>query len=232
VSSDHQVAAALAGEAADRLLELQERAVATRTTGWQLEYTGDEVAHDLLMGRLAHERPEDPVLSEEGADRRSERVGSSRAWIVDPLDGSAGFGAGSVEWAVHVALTTDGLPTGDVQPLTLPAEDRRPIVVTGRSKAWSVGRHLADALDADLASCGSSGFKTLLVLGGHADVYAHPSPLYEWDVCAPAAVAAAHGLAVCDPAGAELRFNRFDPVVPGLIVARPELIDATIAALR
>jgi len=183
VSSDHQVAAALAGEAADRLLELQERAVATRTTGWQLEYTGDEVAHDLLMGRLAHERPEDPVLSEEGADRRSERVGSSRAWIVDPLDGSA-------------------------------------------------GRHLADALDADLASCGSSGFKTLLVLGGHADVYAHPSPLYEWDVCAPAAVAAAHGLAVCDPAGAELRFNRFDPVVPGLIVARPELIDATIAALR
>ena len=124
--------------------------MATRTTGWQLEYTGDEVAHDLLMGRLAHERPEDPVLSEEGADRRSERVGSSRAWIVDPLDGSAGFGAGSVEWAVHVALTTDGLPTaaavgapglggvfstGDVQPLTLPAEDRRPIVVTGRSKA-------------------------------------------------------------------------------------------------
>ena len=247
MSSDHQVAAALAGEAANRLLELQERAVATRTTGWQLEYTGDEVAHDLLMGRLAHERPEDPVLSEEGADRRRERVDSSRAWIVDPLDGSAGFGAGSVEWAVHVALTTDGLPTaaavgapglggvfstGEVQPLASPAEDRRPIVVTGRSKAWSVGRHLADALDADLASCGSSGFKTMLVLGGHADVYAHPSPLYEWDVCAPAAVAAAHGLAVCDPSGAELRFNRFDPVVPGLIVARPELIDATLAALR
>lgn len=246
MSSDHEVAAALAGEAAERLLELQERAVQTRTTGWQLEYTGDEVAHDLLMGRLGHERPDDPVLSEEGTDRRSERVDATRAWIVDPLDGSAGFGAGSVEWAVHVALTTDGTPTaaaigvpglggvfstGEVVSLA-EMPDRRPIVVTGRSKAWSVGRHLAEVLDADLASCGSSGFKTALVLAGHADVYVHPSPLYEWDVCAPAAVAAAHGLAVCDPFGADLHYNSFDPVVPGLIVARPEFLERTLAALR
>ncbi len=245
--TDHEVAAALAGEAAERLLELQERAIDSRTTGWQLEYTGDEVAHDLLMARLAHERPDDAVLSEEGTDHRTRRVDAARAWIVDPVDGSAGFGMGSVEWAVHVALTIDGTPTAaavgvpglggvfsttDPGALPPPSQDRRTIVVTGRSKAWSIGRALADALDADLASCGSSGFKAMLVLTGHADVYVHPSPLYEWDVCAPAAVAAAHGLAVSDPQGNELRYNQYDPVVPGLVVARPELMDRTLAALR
>jgi 3'(2'), 5'-bisphosphate nucleotidase len=226
------------------LVELQERAIAQHTTGWQLEYSGDEVAHDLLMGRIGFERPDDAVLSEEGADRRG-RVDSSRVWIIDPLDGSAGFGLGSVEWAVHVALTVDGAPaaaavaapglggvfaTGD--PVTEPSiPDRRTIVVTGRSRAWSDGQRLAVALDADLASCGSSGFKAMLVLSGQADVYVHASPLYEWDVCAPAAVAGAHGLAVCDPFGNELRFNQLEPVVPGLVVARPDLLESVLAAL-
>ena len=104
--------------------------------------------------------------------------------------------------------------------------------MTGRSRHWADGRRVADALDAELLVCGSAGVKAMLVAAGAADVYVHASPLYEWDVCAPAVVARAHGLAAVAPDGRELVFNNVRPVVPGLVVTRPDLLDATLAALR
>ena len=109
---------------------------------------------------------------------------------VDPLDGSSGFGAGNAEWAVHVALSVDGEPSvGAVavpgMGLTASTSDvpevpdrgtRRPIVVTGRSRSWSEGRYLAEALDADLAACSSAGVKAMLIATGEADVYVHDAP--------------------------------------------------------
>jgi len=60
----------------------------------------------------------------------------------------------------------------------------------------------------------------------------HPSGLYEWDACAPAAVAAAAGLDVSGVDGSDLVFNKPRPVVPGLLVSRPEYTVATRRALR
>ncbi|BBY25896.1 hypothetical protein MSTO_61010 [Mycobacterium stomatepiae] len=48
---------------------------------------GDKRSHDFLMQALAAERPQDAVLSEEGADDPV-RLRSERVWIVDPLDGT------------------------------------------------------------------------------------------------------------------------------------------------
>lgn len=240
---DHQLAHDLASDAATRLSAAQ--AGAEGRPGWWLEGLGDSLAHDYLVGELERERPEDGLLSEEGVDD-GVRVDVRRAWIIDPLDGSNGFGCGNAEWAVHVALAVEGQPVvGAVAvpgldlvastlevPVVPERADRRPIVVTGRSRSFSDGRYLADALGADLAACSSSGVKAVLVATGQADVYVHDAPLYEWDVCAPTAVALAAGLDACGTDGTPLRFNKAQPVVGNLVISRPEFTTQVIHAMR
>ena len=41
---------------------------------------------------------------------------------------------------------------------------------------------------------GSAGAKAMAVVRGDADAYLHSGGQYEWDNCAPVAVAQAHGL--------------------------------------
>jgi myo-inositol-1(or 4)-monophosphatase len=57
-------------------------------------------------------------LSEETADT-PERLGRSRVFIVDPIDGTRAFVAGDPRWAVSIALVIDGRPRLGV--LHLPA---------------------------------------------------------------------------------------------------------------
>ena len=60
------------------------------------------------MQALHEARPDDAVLSEEGLEDAAP-VHADRVWIVDPLDGTNEFGEpGRHDWAVHVALWTDG----------------------------------------------------------------------------------------------------------------------------
>src|SRR3712207_6879102 len=58
--------------------------------------------------------------------------------------------------------------------------------------------------------------------------YVHAGGQYEWDSCAPAAVAAAAGLHASRIDGSPLRYNRPDPYLPDLLICRPELADAAL----
>ncbi len=242
--SDDQLAIELASSAADLLVTLQREAAESGVSGWPLEDAGDDAAHRHLIERLGEARPDDAVLSEEGVDS-GQRLGTSRTWIVDPLDGSNGYGRANGEWAVHVALVENGLPVAGAvatpglglvgstgAPSTTDRSDRTvPVVVTGRSRAWLDGVLVAETIDGELRTSGSAGLKAMLVVSGRADVYVHASPLYEWDACAPAAVARAAGLAVCAPDGSDLRFNQRRPIVPGLVICRPDLLDPVLGAV-
>jgi 3'(2'), 5'-bisphosphate nucleotidase len=55
---------------------------------------------------------------------------------------------------------------------------------------------------------GSAGAKAMAVIRGEADIYLHTGGQYEWDSCAPAAVAAAHGLHVSRVDGSPLVYNQ------------------------
>jgi 3'(2'), 5'-bisphosphate nucleotidase len=115
--SDDDLAAKLAGEAGHRLLALRARGGDAKA----LRDAGDRMSHEFLTGELARLRPGDAVLSEEGADDRA-RLSARRVWIVDPLDGTREFGEpGRTDWAVHVALWTDGELTAGA--VGLPAQD-------------------------------------------------------------------------------------------------------------
>lgn len=184
------------------------------------------------------------VMSEEGAEDKR-RLKAERCWIVDPLDGTHDYPhLDSIEWAVHVALVEDQRPTAaavavpgldrvfatDSGPADEPQRRERPLIISGRSNAF-LASAVADRVGGDVTACGSSGVKAMLVVSGVVDAYVHSSGLWEWDVCAPAAVAAAAGMIVTDLEGDQLVYNKARPIVRGFVVSRPEFAGEVRAAL-
>jgi 3'(2'), 5'-bisphosphate nucleotidase len=197
------------------------------------------------MAALADARPDDAVLSEEGADDPV-RLRSERVWIVDPLDGTREFSElDRDDWAVHVALWQDGeLIAGAValpaQGMTLatptvpapPAGPQAPRIVVSRTRPPAIAVQVRDALNGTLVEMGSAGAKVAAVVQGRADVYVHAGGQYEWDSAAPVAVARAAGLHTSRIDGSPLRYNRPDPLLPDLVVCRPEYAEAVLAATQ
>ncbi|KLV07768.1 3'-5'-bisphosphate nucleotidase [Photobacterium aquae] len=73
--------------------------------------SADLAAHDLVVARLSALTPDIPVLSEEAADiPLSERGQWQRYWLVDPLDGTQEFIAGSGDFATIIALVDNHRP--------------------------------------------------------------------------------------------------------------------------
>ncbi len=69
----------------------------------------DLAAHEVIAKGLRALAPEIPVLSEEDCDiPLAERLGWQRWWLVDPLDGTKEFIAGSEEFTVNIALVEAG----------------------------------------------------------------------------------------------------------------------------
>ncbi len=229
-------------EAAGRiLLELRASGV---LEGKALGAAGDATAHQFLVHALAHARPDDGVLSEEGA-RDPARLAKRRVWIVDPLDGTREYSEQRPDWAVHVALSVDGVAVvGAVAqpdvgvtfctdaPALGPCPGDRLRLVVSRTRPPEQAQRAAAALDAELVPMGSAGAKTMAVVRGEVHGYVHSGGQYEWDSAAPVAVAAAAGLHVSRLDGSALVYNREDPYLPDLLVCRPELKDRLLTAVR
>jgi 3'(2'), 5'-bisphosphate nucleotidase len=57
---------------------------------------------------------------------------------------------------------------------------------------------------------------------GEAEIYLHSGGQFEWDSCAPVAVAKAHRLHCSRIDGTPLIYNREDTYLPDLLICRPE----------
>lgn len=220
---------------------------------------GDQAADGWLRGLFEGRCPDDGVLSEETVDS-PERLGKSRVWIIDPLDGTKEYSQMREDWAVHVALCIDGecalgavaLPaTGQVLfGVALGAQRRAGIVgggqlLSGDSPQPSpprmvVSRSHTPEWTAEFARIlgvgeqkpvGSVGFKVARLLLGDADVYVHKKGLKEWDTCAPETVARALGWHVCKLRGEAHRYNQADPKNHELVICRPSAKARVLDAL-
>lgn len=234
--NDHELAADLAGRAGDLLLDLRGGAAEEGLEGKALGAAGDARSDELLLAALAELRPGDAILSEESKDDEA-RLSAARVWIVDPLDGTREYSEGRSDWAVHVALVEDGIPTAAA--VALPGEavtlstaalpppregpPRRPRILVSRTRPPGFAAELAEALDGELVPMGSAGAKAMAVVRGAADIYAHAGGQYEWDSAAPVGVAAAAGMHVSRVDGSDLRYNNADPYLPDLLVCHPAL---------
>ena len=236
--TDVELARSIAEEAAALLLGLR-----AHHTGAEAGREGDAQANALIVERLLRERPNDALLSEERVCDGA-RLNASRVWIVDPLDGTREYAEGRDDWAVHIGLAIDGVPTtgavalpaagecwtSDAPPPPRPAA-RPPRMVVSRTRPAREALVVAEALGAALLPMGSAGAKAMAVVRGDADIYLHTGGQYEWDNCAPAAVALAAGLHVSRVDGTPLRYNRADPHLPDLLICRPELAAKVLALI-
>ncbi|HVJ00172.1 MAG TPA: 3'(2'),5'-bisphosphate nucleotidase CysQ [Sphingomonas sp.] len=239
--TDAELARALAQEAGALLRRIRDEKA---DEGKALGQRGDREANALILARLAAERPDDAILSEEAKDDRS-RCAVRRVWVIDPLDGTREYSERRDDWAVHVGLAIDSQPVlgavaipdrGEVfvsDKVRPPATTRdRPVMVVSRTRAPDVAVSVAEAIGADLLPMGSAGAKAMAVVDGRADIYLHAGGQYEWDNCAPAAIALGAGLHASRLDGNPLIYNCEDPLLPDLLICRPSRAAAIIEAVR
>jgi 3'(2'), 5'-bisphosphate nucleotidase len=165
----------------------------------------DRAVNELIVTGLARAFPGDGILAEESVDT-SRRLGLERVWMVDPLDGTKGFIAGSGDFAVQIGLAVGGRATLGV--VYAPATDvlywaapgvgawvKRPGLDAERlsvSEQRTVSRmrlaesrsHRGPRMDAVVRALGvgeevkrhSVGIKVGLLVERQCDLYIHLSP--------------------------------------------------------
>jgi 3'(2'), 5'-bisphosphate nucleotidase len=67
----------------------------------------DRTVNELIVGALRERFPEDGILAEESVDT-SRRMGRERVWMIDPIDGTKGFIAGTGDFCVQIGLAVGG----------------------------------------------------------------------------------------------------------------------------
>ena len=202
---------------------------------------GDQTANQFLVHAIREQRPDDGLLSEEEKDN-FERLAHSRVWIIDPVDGTREYGEERTDWAVHVGLAFDGVASiGAVglpglgvvlrtdKPVTVPPAPEKLRMVVSRTRPAREATEVADKLGAELVPMGSAGAKAMAIVRGEADIYLHSGGQYEWDSCAPAAVAIAHGLHASRIDGSPLIYNQSDVYMPDLLICRKEHAERVLA---
>ncbi len=202
---------------------------------------GDQTANQFLVHAIREQRPDDGLLSEEEKDN-FERLAHSRVWIIDPVDGTREYGEERADWAVHVGLAIDGVASigavglpgmGKVlrtdAPVVVPPAPEKLRMVVSRTRPAREATEVAAKLGAELVPMGSAGAKAMSIVLGDADIYLHSGGQYEWDSCAPAAVAMAHGLHCSRIDGSPLVYNQSDVYMPDLLICRKEHAERVLA---
>ena len=239
--NDANLAAHLAQVAGQILLDVRASGL---FTGKSLGKAGDQTANQFLCHALREQRPEDGLLSEEEKDN-AERLSKERVWIVDPVDGTREYGEERADWAVHVGMAVDGAPVlGAValpgagvvlrsdQPGEVPPAPEKLRMVVSRTRPAREATSVAEEIGAELVPMGSAGAKAMAILRGEADIYLHSGGQYEWDSCAPAAVALGWGLHVSRIDGSPLVYNQKDVYMPDLLICRKEHAEMVLGKVK
>ena len=229
--NDVELAAHLAEVAGRLLIEVRASGMLSLKA---LGKAGDATANQFLVHAIKEQRPDDGLLSEEEKDS-SERLSKSRVWIIDPVDGTREYGEARTDWAVHIGLAIDGVPVmGAVglpglnkvlrtdQPVPVPPAPEKLRMVVSRTRPAREATEVAEKLGAELVPMGSAGAKAMSIILGDADIYLHSGGQYEWDSCAPVAVALAHGLHCSRIDGSPLIYNQADVYMPDLLICRKD----------
>lgn len=106
----------------------------------------DHAVERIIRKTITQSRPDDHILGEEmGSDSSTAGPQPGRQWIIDPIDGTAGFLRGLPIWGTLIALAIDGIPVVGV--VSAPALGKRWYGAHGHG-AWmtSSGSRKATAL--------------------------------------------------------------------------------------
>ena len=229
---------AIAEDAGRRIMEIHAAGYAVHAKEDQSPLTAaDLAAHAAIVAGLTEIAADLPILSEESSGiPYSQRRTWSRYWLVDPLDGTKEFIAGSREFTVNIALIENHEPVLGV--VLAPAlqwcfaaarghgafkrEAHGPAIsmhtrktAPGRFVAAGSRSHGSEIQDRFFKALGpetevlsmGSALKFCLVAEGRVDIYPRFGPTSEWDTAAAQCVVQEAGGLVTDLHLAPLRYN-------------------------
>ncbi|GJE61231.1 3'(2'),5'-bisphosphate nucleotidase CysQ [Methylobacterium trifolii] len=196
----------------------------------------DIEAERLILAALAEAFPAIPVVAEETCH---DVPPADRFFLVDPLDGTRDFLAGTPDYSVNIALIEGNRPVAaalaapglgrvwfaGVRACEAPIEAGRPgagrpIQVRPAPEAGLVAlgsrRHGDPETEACLAALpiasrtsAGSALKFCLVATGEADIYVRCGPTMEWDTAAGDHIVTAAGGCVLTPTGRPMIYGRY-----------------------
>ena len=214
----------------------------------------DLAVNSMLEDMLPKARPDYGWLSEESEDN-ADRLSKDRVFIIDPIDGTRSFAAGSTTWAHSLAVAEKGVVTAAV--IYLPQRDLiytaakgqgaqcndapiSPSMLTDLTSAEVLAarpvldsHHWQDgsAPDFKRSHRPSLAYRMARVADGGFDAMLTLRPSWEWDIAAGDLILREAGGHISDRAGLPLRFNNPRPQLNGVVAANVELHRALIAAL-
>ena len=203
----------------------------------------DVEAEDLIVAALAARFPGIAIVAEErmAAARGDAVAPADTFFLVDPLDGTRDFLAGTPDYSVNIALVAGERPVAAA--LAAPGLERvwwagttaveAPVIVGRPGTAWPV--HARAVPEAGLVALGSrrhgdaqtetclaalpvletrqvgSALKFGLIAAGEADLYVRCGPTMEWDTAAGDHIVATAGGCVVVPGGGPIRYGQNGP---------------------
>lgn len=227
----------IARKAGRVLAEFQPRQPEARLKADQSPVTeADQAAEALILDEIGRRLPGLAVISEENADSHAAE-GGREFLLVDPLDGTRAFIAGTPDFCVSIAYIHAGVPVagalhapiedrtwwgagqlfeaqGDLSAATpIPPRQGRP--PGAKPVALASHFHGGAETDAILQQCGaedvirmSSALKFVKLLTGEADLYPRRTRTMQWDVAAGDALLRARGGGLLDDEGRLLFYGR------------------------
>ncbi len=166
----------------------------------------DREASRLIVEALGETFPSDAILSEEEPDDPQYRVSRSRVWIVDPMDGTAGFVKKDGDFGVQIGLAIEGEPvlgvvflpfhdtlyhavknegsfsiSGNARPRRLQVSGetdftKMSMALTRHHPSSNMARIVEEFGITNQVKRGSVGLKVGLIAEQTCDIYIHPSP--------------------------------------------------------
>lgn len=223
--------------------------VVTKSSPTDLVTEWDTRAETLIRRRLAHWRPDDGILGEEGETTEGT---SGITWVVDPIDGTTNFAFGLAGYAVSIAAVD---ATGTIGAAVYAPEARELFVAARGHGAWLHGNALSCSNQSsvslaligtgfaydpairrqqwdvlvdramnlrDIRRIGAASLDLCFVACGRLDAYFERN-LQPWDMAAGMLIAREAGAQVTDFAG--------NPVSRGEVLASGPLIHADLVTL-
>lgn len=166
----------------------------------------DKISSKIIMSGLASAFPGDALLSEEEPDDLDYRLSRERTWIIDPLDGTAGFVKRDGDFCVQIGLAVGGVPVLGVVYMpfhstinyavkgggawaALDAGEPQRLHTSGKTDLHEMcmamsrdhpsprmGRIRSSLGIEQVERRGSVGLKVALIASQTCDLYIHPSP--------------------------------------------------------
>lgn len=217
---------------------------------WSKGAAGPVTEVDLAVDRMLREfltaaRPDYGWLSEETADN-PDRLERRSIFVVDPIDGTRAFIKRKPEFCTALAVVRDGHPVAGVvyNPIleelfeasagggarlngertrvsgTGAIEDCRMI---GPADLFSSPRWPTPWPAMQRTQKNAIAYRVALVASGEYDATVGLGYKSEWDIAAATVILREAGGRISDPWNGDIRFNKPDPRVPGVVAAGPAL---------